>query len=156
MRIALYQPEIAGNTGAVLRIAACFGVAVDIIEPCGFVWSDARMRRAGMDYAERVEVVRHAGWDAFRNAATGRLMLMTARGETSLLEVGFAESDILVMGSESAGVPDAIAAECGARVRIPIQDDARSLNLAVATGIAVFEAVRQCGLGSGGRSENHP
>ncbi len=145
MRIALYQPEIAGNTGAVLRIAACFGVAVDIIEPMGFAFSDARMKRAGMDYAARVRVARHADWSAFRAAASGRLMLMTARGKHRLTETAFEPTDILVMGSESSGVPDDIAGECDGSVRIPIAKDARSLNLSVAAGIALFEALRRTG-----------
>ncbi|MFM9976880.1 MAG: tRNA (cytidine(34)-2'-O)-methyltransferase [Sphingomonadaceae bacterium] len=145
MRIALYQPEIAGNVGAVLRLAACFGVAVDIIEPTGFAFSDARMRRAGMDYLDHVDIARHQGWHEFRAAAGGRIILLTTRGTERLHDVAFAPDDTLLMGSESAGVPPDVAHACAARVRIPIMPSVRSLNLAVATGIAISEALRQTG-----------
>jgi len=145
MRIALYQPEIAGNVGAVLRLAACFGVPVDIIEPTGFVFSDVRMRRAAMDYIDHVDIVRHAGWDTFRTAVSGRVILMTTRGATRLHDVAFARDDTLLFGSESAGVPFDVAQSCSACVRIPLSRSVRSLNLAVATGIALTEALRQTG-----------
>lgn len=143
MRIALYQPEIAGNTGAVLRLAACFSTPVDIIEPTGFVFSDARMKRAAMDYAGKVVFTRHVDWEAFRTKETGRLMLMTTQGETPLAEAGFGPGDIILLGSESAGVPAHIAGQCARRIRIPIAAQTRSLNLSVACGIAVHEALRQ-------------
>lgn len=145
MRIALYQPEIAGNVGAVLRLAACFGVPVDIVEPAGFTFSDARMRRAGMDYIDHVTVTRHADWDHFRAQVPGRLILLTTHGDTRLHDVRFEPDDVLLMGSESAGVPFDVAQSCATRVRIPIQREVRSLNLAVATGIAISEALRQIG-----------
>lgn len=145
MRIALYQPEIAGNVGAVLRLAACFGVPVDIIEPTGFVFSDAKLRRAGMDYIAHVDLVRHADWNAFMIATPGRHILLTTKGDTPLHDWRFAPDDVLLMGSESAGVPDDVAATCAARVRIPIDRQVRSLNLSVATGIAIAEALRQTG-----------
>jgi tRNA (cytidine/uridine-2'-O-)-methyltransferase len=145
MRIALYQPEIAGNVGAVLRLAACFDVPVDIIEPTGFTFSDARMRRAGMDYIDHVALTRHRDWDCFHRQCQGRLILLTTYGNTRLHDVAFEHHDTLLMGSESAGVPDAVSAACGIRVRIPISRRVRSLNLAVATGIAVSEALRQTG-----------
>ncbi len=145
MRIALYQPEIAGNVGAVLRLAACFGVPVDVIEPTGFVFSDAKLRRAGMDYIAHVDLVRHADWAAFSAATPGRRVLLTTRGETRLHDVAFEADDVLLMGSESAGVPEHVAATCVARVRIPIDPRVRSLNLSVATGIAIAEALRQTG-----------
>ncbi len=145
MRIALYQPEIAGNVGAVLRLAACFGVPVDVIEPTGFVFSDAKLKRAGMDYIEHVDLARHSDWQSFRAAALGRLVLLSTKGDTRLTDWQFAPSDILLMGSESAGVPESVASACAARVRIPIRAAVRSLNLSVATGIAIGEALRQTG-----------
>lgn len=145
MRIALEQPEIAGNVGAVLRLAACFAVPVDIIEPIGFVWNDARVRRAGMDYADRVDVSRHADWASFRAAQPGRLMLLTTHGDTVLADANFAPDDILLMGSEGSGASPAARAASALAVRIPIAAGLRSLNLSVATGIAVHEALRQTG-----------
>ena len=143
MRIALYQPDIAGNVGAVLRIGACFGVPVDIVEPCGFVFSDARMRRAGMDYLAHVAMVRHADWAAFRRAQPGRLVLLTAHGATPLHATRFAADDIVLMGSESGGAPDLVHDAAALRVRIPMRPGLRSLNLAVSAGIALAEALRQ-------------
>lgn len=145
MRIALYQPEIAGNVGAVLRLAACLGVPVDVIEPTGFTFSDARMRRAGMDYIDHVAVTRHPDWQSFRAQTRGRLILLTTHGDTRLPDMMFDADDILLMGSESAGVPEAVPSACSARVRIPIARQVRSLNLAVAAGIAISEALRQTG-----------
>ncbi len=145
MRIALYQPEIAGNVGAILRLAACLNVEVDIIEPTGFVFSDARLKRAGMDYVDHVIMQRHSDWAAFHAQRHGRIILMTTKGTQSLYATAFEPSDILMFGRESAGVPDAVAAACDARVRIPIAPAARSLNLAVSAGIAVTEALRQTG-----------
>ena len=145
MRIALYQPEIAGNVGAVLRLAACLGVPVDVIEPTGFVFSDAKLRRAGMDYIAHVDLRRHADWTSFRAATPSRIVLLTTRAETPLQHFSFARDDVLLMGSESAGVPDGVASECDARLRIPIRRDLRSFNLSVATGIAIYEALRQTG-----------
>jgi tRNA (cytidine/uridine-2'-O-)-methyltransferase len=145
MRIALYQPEIAGNVGAVLRLAACMDVGVDVIEPTGFVFSDARMKRAGMDYIEQAEMVRHPHWVSFREKLGARLILMTTKGNDTLYDFDFQATDILMFGRESAGVPDDVAACCAARVRIPIAASARSLNLAVSVGIALSEALRQTG-----------
>lgn len=145
MRIALYEPEIAGNVGAVLRLGACLGVAVDLIEPMGFAWEDARVRRTAMDYIDAVEIERHAGWDAFRVARPGRLVLLTTKGTTSLYDAAFAPDDILLIGKESAGVPAAVAAHCNLAVRIPIRAAVRSLNLATAAALALGEALRQTG-----------
>ena len=143
VRIAAYQPEIAGNMGALLRLAACFGIDVDVVEPCGFVWSDARMRRAGMDYAERVAVTHHASFEGLRAGTGGRIVLLTTRGDVRLYDFVFAPGDTLLMGCESAGVPAEVAARCDARVRIPLDPLVRSLNIAVAAGIALGEALRQ-------------
>ena len=144
MRIALYQPEIAGNVGAVLRIAACFALPVDVIEPTGFVFSDAKLKRAGMDYIERVNLTRHISWDAFVHHGP-RLILLTTHGSESLYDYRFTADDILLFGQESAGVPEAVAQACIARLRIPLAADTRSLNLSVACGIAIAEALRQTG-----------
>jgi tRNA (cytidine/uridine-2'-O-)-methyltransferase len=145
MRIALYQPEIAGNVGAVLRLAACMGVGVDIIEPTGFVFSDARMKRAGMDYIDQVAMTRHEDWSAFLATITGRLMLMTTKGSQSIYKTTFDPTDILLFGRESSGVPADVADVCAMRIRIPIAPAARSLNLGMSVGIAVAEALRQTG-----------
>jgi tRNA (cytidine/uridine-2'-O-)-methyltransferase len=145
MRIALYQPDQAGNVGAILRLAACLGTAVEIVEPCGFPWGDRALKRAGMDYAEIARVTRHAGWEAFEAAAAGRIVLLTTGGDTLLPAVRFEPGDILLMGSESAGVPEAVHARADLRVRIPQATGTRSLNLAVAAGIALAEALRQTG-----------
>jgi tRNA (cytidine/uridine-2'-O-)-methyltransferase len=145
MRIALYQPEIPGNVGAILRLAACFGVGVDVIEPTGFVWSDARLRRAAMDYIDHVDLARHSGWEAFRGTVGGRLILLSSKARESLYAFAFAPDDILLMGQESAGVPDMVRSDCDAAVRIPLNPAVRSLNVAVAAGIALGEALRQTG-----------
>ena len=146
MRIALFQPEIAGNVGAVMRLGACFGVAVDLIEPMGFAWDDKRVRRTAMDYIDHVEVVRHAGFETFR-AATGsaRLVLMTTKADTSLYEFAFAADDILLFGMESAGVPPEVASAAEAAIKIPLRPQVRSFNLASSAAIALGEALRQTG-----------
>ena len=145
MRLACYQPEIAGNMGAVLRLAACYGVAVDVIEPCGFVFSDSKMRRAGMDYAAHVPIERHPDWTTFRATAPARLILLTTKADQRLHDFKFESGDTLLLGSESSGVPAEVAAACDATIRIPISRDVRSLNLAVAAAIALTEALRQTG-----------
>ncbi len=145
MRIALFQPEIPGNVGAILRLAACLGVAVDVIEPCGFIFSDKRMKRAGMDYIDQVEIARHVDWAAFRGRVAGRLILLSSKATTRLTDMAFLPSDTLLMGQESAGVPDHVRESCDAAVRIPLSPHVRSLNISVATGIAAFEALRQTG-----------
>ncbi|WP_166036605.1 tRNA (cytidine(34)-2'-O)-methyltransferase [Sphingosinicella sp. YJ22] len=146
MRLALYQPDQAGNVGTILRLAACLGVPVDIIEPCGFPWSDKALRRAGMDYAEIAQVTRHADWDAFAAARAGaRIVLLTTKGATPLPKARFGAGDILLMGSESSGVSELVHAAAALRVRIPQAAGTRSLNIAVAAGIALAEAIRQTG-----------
>jgi tRNA (cytidine/uridine-2'-O-)-methyltransferase len=145
MRIALFQPEIPGNVGAVLRLSACLGVSVDIIEPTGFIFSDTRLRRAGMDYIDHVQITRHIDWDAFRANAKARVILLSSKAEARIHDFAFADDDILLMGQESAGVPDDIRAACDAQVRIPLRAEVRSLNVSVAAGIALAEALRQTG-----------
>lgn len=150
MRLALYQPDIPQNTGAMLRLAACFGVAVDLIEPCGFVWSDRRLRRAGMDYLEGVALTRHESWAAFqaaREAASprGRLLLLTTSGNASYAEFAFQPVDTLLVGRESAGVPAEVHAAADVRLVIPMRPGVRSLNVALAAAIGLAEALRQTG-----------
>ena len=143
MRIALYQPDQAGNVGTILRLGACLATPVDIVEPCGFPFSDRALKRAGMDYAESAAVTRHASWNAFASALTARVVLFTTTGETPLPDACFAADDILLFGSESAGVPASVHAAAALRVRIPQAAGTRSLNLAVAAGIGLSEALRQ-------------
>ena len=146
MRIALYQPDIPQNTGTILRLGACFGVPVDIIEPAGFPWDDARLRRAGMDYRDLAQVTRHSSWSAFRaNRGAGRLVLLTTRATQFHHRFEFSLDDTLLLGRESAGVPEEVHEAVDARIRIPLVAEARSLNVAVATALALGEALRQCG-----------
>jgi len=143
MRIALYQPDIAGNVGTLLRLGACLDVAVDLIEPMGFAWSDRALARSGMDYAGKVAVRRHADWDAFLAASTGRIVLATTTGAVPLTEARFARDDILLLGSEGAGVPAAVYERADVRVRVPMRAGLRSLNVAVAGAMLLGEALRQ-------------
>jgi len=143
MRIALYQPDIAGNVGTILRLGACLGVAVDIIEPCGFAFSERAVRRSGMDYAQAVEIERHPDWDAFEARSTGRIVLLTTDADCTLDKAAFLPDDILLLGSESAGVPRSVHDRADLRVRIPMRPGFRSLNVAVSAGIALAEALRQ-------------
>lgn len=147
MRIALHQPDIAGNVGAILRLAACLGADVDLIEPMGFTWSDqgsARaLKRAGMDYAAHVAVRRHADWAAFVATVTGRIVLFTTRAAVRIDAAAFRSDDVLLFGSEGAGVPDDVHDRADLRVVIPMIPGLRSLNLSVSAGIALAEALRQ-------------
>ena len=147
MRIALYQPEIAGNVGAVMRLGACMGAAVELIEPLGFAWDDKRVRRAAMDYIDHVAVTRHAGFEAFRAAIgpNARLVLFTTKASHSLYDFGFQPDDVLLFGQESAGVPAQVAEASHARVRIPMRAEVRSMNLATSAAVALGEALRQTG-----------
>jgi len=145
MRIALYQPDIAGNVGTILRLAACLGVGVDLIEPMGFAWGDRALARAGMDYAGAVAVTRHVDWAAFEAQAAGRIVLLTTRGGVRLDQAAFLADDVLLLGSEGAGVPPAVHGRADLAVRIPLVAAMRSLNVAVAAGIALGEALRQTG-----------
>jgi tRNA (cytidine/uridine-2'-O-)-methyltransferase len=147
MRLALYQPDQAGNVGTILRLAACLGLPVDVIEPCGFPWGDRALKRAGMDYAEIANVTRHAGWEAFEARLEGRLVLFTTNARAVRLpDARFELADTLLFGSESHGAPGAVHERADLRVRIPQVAGTRSLNLAVAAGIGVAEAIRQAGL----------
>lgn len=146
MRIALYQPDIPGNTGAILRLAACLGFTVDLIEPAGFDLSDRNLKRAGMDYLERAALVRHASWEAFERWSRGegcRLLLFTTRAETHYTDFSYADGDILLFGRESVGAPACVHDAADARLLIPMQEGARSLNLAMSAAMAAGEALRQ-------------
>ncbi|URW75963.1 tRNA (cytidine(34)-2'-O)-methyltransferase [Sphingomonas donggukensis] len=145
MRIALYQPEIAGNVGATLRIGACLATPVDLIEPMGFAWDDKRVARAGMDYIDHVRVTRHEDWAAFEDQARGRIVLLTTKGATPLHDIAFRPDDILLFGQEGAGVPEHVHARADARVVIAMAAGRRSLNLSVSVGIVLAEALRQTG-----------
>ncbi|GJD73104.1 tRNA (cytidine(34)-2'-O)-methyltransferase [Methylobacterium goesingense] len=146
LRLALYQPDIPQNTGTLLRMAACLGAAVEIIEPAGFDVSDRHLRRSGLDYLDRVAVTRHRSWDAFaawRQAHNIRLVLATTRGALPYTAFAYRDGDCLLMGRESAGVPDAVHAAADARVVVPIRPDLRSLNVAVCAAMILGEALRQ-------------
>ena len=145
IRLALFCPDIAPNVGAVIRTGACLGVPVDVIEPCGFPFSLHAVRRQVMDYGDRAELVRHDSWARFHQGHTGRLVAMTTKGATGLWEFAFRPGDTILMGRESAGLPDEVHAAADARVVIPMAEGTRSLNIAVAAGIAMAEALRQLG-----------
>jgi tRNA (cytidine/uridine-2'-O-)-methyltransferase len=148
LRIALYQPDIAGNTGTILRLAACLGLAVDVIEPAGFDLSDRALRRAGMDYLEMAALTRHldfARFEDWRRAEGRRLVLFSTRAERPYSRFEFAGNDILLFGRESAGVPEHIHDAADARLLIPMPGGGRSLNVALAAAMAAGEAVRQVG-----------
>jgi len=143
MRLALFEPDIAGNVGAVLRLGACFDTPVDLIEPMGFGWNDAAFRRAAMDYGGAADVVRHADFHEFSGKLPGRVILFTTRGSIPLTEAVFQPGDTLLFGSESRGAPDYVHERADLAVRIPIRAGLRSLNLAVSAGISLAEALRQ-------------
>ena len=148
LRVALYQPDIAGNTGTILRFAACMGIAVDIIEPAGFDLSDRNLRRAGMDYLEMAALTRHVDWDAFqqwRLGASRRLVLLTTKATLPYTSFAFTAADVLLFGRESAGAPDKVHEAADARLTIPMPGGGRSLNLALSVAMTAGEAVRQLG-----------
>ncbi|MGB5092551.1 MAG: tRNA (cytidine(34)-2'-O)-methyltransferase [Parvibaculum sp.] len=147
MRLALYEPDIPQNTGTLIRLGACLGLPVDIIEPCGFIWSDARLKRAGLDYGPLAEVCRHDSWTDFlkNRPADARLVLLTTRSAMPYADFTFAPGDTLILGRESAGVPEAVHGAVDARVTIPMRPPARSLNVAVAAAMVLGEALRQTG-----------
>jgi tRNA (cytidine/uridine-2'-O-)-methyltransferase len=146
LRLALYQPDIPQNAGTMLRMAACFGVPVDIIEPAGFPVSDRHFRRAGMDYLELCDITRHVSWLTFNDArgtAGRRLVLLTTKSDTAHTAFAFRPGDTLMVGRESAGVPDDIHAAADARIIIPMRAELRSLNVAISAAIVLGEALRQ-------------
>ena len=146
MQLALYQPDIPQNAGALLRLSACLGVPVDVIEPCGFVFDDRKLRRAGMDYLESAHYLRHSSWSAFHDHLRGegrRLVLLTTRGEIRHDRFSFQPGDTIMVGRESAGVPPEVAAVAAARIRIPMVTGPRSLNVALAAALVTGEALRR-------------
>ena len=148
IRIALSQPDIAQNTGPILRLGACVGLAAHIVEPAGFPVSDRHFRRAGMDYLDQVSIVRHVDWAAFeswRRGKAARLILFTTGGTVSYLAHAFRDGDILLFGRESAGVPEGVHQAADARLVIPLRDGMRSLNVAMSVALAAGEALRQTG-----------
>lgn len=149
MRLALYQPDIPQNCGALIRLGACLGVTLDIIEPCGFLLDDKRLRRAGLDYHAQASLTRHRSWAAFQagrqaaGAAAGRLLLLTTGGDRPYTDFAYARGDTLLLGRESAGVPEEVHAAADARLVIPLQPGCRSLNVAQAAAMVLGEALRQ-------------
>jgi tRNA (cytidine/uridine-2'-O-)-methyltransferase len=148
MRLALYQPDIPQNTGTILRLAACLGTPVEIIGPTGFDMTDRTLRRAGLDYLAHVQITRHesfAAFDGARRARASRLVLLTTQASLPYWNFAFREDDWLLLGRESAGVPAPVHAVADARLRIPLREGRRSLNVAVAAAMVLGEALRQTG-----------
>lgn len=148
MRLALYEPDIPQNAGTLMRMAACLGVAIDIIEPCGFTLSDRALKRAGMDYLDALDLTVHSSWDHYlaarrETAASGRLILLSTKGRTAYTDFDYASQDTLMVGRESQGAPPALHDTADAVVRVPMIDGARSLNVAVAAAMVLGEALRQ-------------
>jgi tRNA (cytidine/uridine-2'-O-)-methyltransferase len=143
MRLAVFEPDIPQNAASIIRLGACLDIQIDIIEPCGFLFSEAGFRRAGLDYVELAELKRHISWQAFRETLSGRLVLLTTRATLAHTAFAFAPSDTLLLGRESAGVPDYVHDAVDARVRIPLKPGLRSLNVAQAGAMVLGEALRQ-------------
>lgn len=144
LRLALYQPDMPPNTGAMMRLCACLGVAMDIIGPCGFPLDNARLRRAAMDYFDHLDLTKHKSWDAFLGQ-TGkrRLVLLTTKTEKPYTDLTYRTDDVLIVGRESAGVPEAVQNRVDERVLIPMKAGLRSLNVAISAGMVLGEALRQ-------------
>lgn len=152
MRLALYQPDIPGNAGSIMRTAVCVGVAVDVIGPCGFVLSDKHLRRAGLDYLDQLDLTNHSSWQAFQDSRSSgecvdipesRLVLLSTKAEKSYLEFSYLKNDVLLVGRESAGVPQDVHASADSIVRVPMGQDMRSLNVTAALAMVLGEALRQ-------------
>ncbi len=143
VRLALYEPDIPQNAGSLMRLGACLGVGIDIIEPCGFLLSDRNFRRAGMDYLKSADIRRHESWTRFRDNFEGRLVLLTTKGAMAYTDFAFSPADTLLVGRESAGVPDDVHAAADARLVIPLLPRLRSLNVAQAAAMVLGEALRQ-------------
>jgi tRNA (cytidine/uridine-2'-O-)-methyltransferase len=145
IRLVLFQPDIPQNAGAMMRLAACMGIPLDLIEPCGFPLDDQRMKRAGMDYLAMLDLVRHTSWTAFLGSPGGRLVLLTTAADTRHTDFAFRSDDRIIVGRESSGVPPEIHQCVDARIRIPMRPDVRSINVAQAAAIGIAEALRQTG-----------
>lgn len=153
MRLVIFQPDIPQNTGTMLRLAACFGLSVDLIEPCGFVFDDRRLRRAGMDYLDGVDLMRHRSWDSYldwRRRNPSRLLLLTTKTADRYCDVAFQPTDSLLVGQESAGVPQHAHDTADGRITIPMRTGFRSLNVAMAAALVIGEAQRQLGFPAAG------
>ena len=152
MRLALYQPDIPQNTGTLLRLGACLDLELDIIEPCGFVFSEKALKRAGMDYLDKVKYRRHNSWADFlqyreeHSEEYGRLVLLTTKASSAYFDFEFKSNDIILMGRESAGVPQSVHETVDARLIIPMNENARSINVAVSAVMVLGEALRQTNL----------
>jgi len=146
VRLALYEPDIPQNAGSLMRLGACLGVGIDIIEPCGFLLSDRNFRRAGMDYLKSADICRHDSWARFHQTLQGRLVLLTTKGGTAYTDFAFTPGDTLLVGRESAGVPETVHLAADARVVIPLRPGLRSLNVAQAAAMVLGEALRQTAL----------
>ena len=143
MRLALYEPDIPQNAGALIRLCACLAVPLDIIEPCGFLLDDRRLRRAGLDYVAHASLTRHSSWQAFQGVARGRLILLTTAGDVAYTEFAFRPDDTILVGRESAGAPAEVHRAADRRLRVPIRHGLRSLNVALAAAMVLGEALRQ-------------
>ena len=146
MQIALYEPDIPQNVGTIIRLAACMDVTLHIIEPCGFPFSIKALRRSAMDYIDFVTIKQHKSWQHFnetRKKDGGRLVLLTTKVKNNYFDFSFQKNDVLLLGRESAGVPDFVKDECEALITIPMHKDARSLNVAISTGMVLGEALKQ-------------
>lgn len=146
MQLALFQPDIPQNLGTLIRFSACMGISLHIIEPCGFPLDEKKMRRAAMDYYDKAEVIRHVDWDSFKNSiGDSRLILATTKAAKSYLKINYKKDDILLLGRESAGVPDEVHAAAHKRVLIEMHNECRSLNIAVSGAMIMGEMIRQAG-----------
>jgi tRNA (cytidine/uridine-2'-O-)-methyltransferase len=146
MQIALYEPDIPQNTGSLIRLSACMGTKLHVIEPCGFPFDVKQLKRVAMDYADLADITRHISWQAFldfRRGKPGKLLLLTTRGDTYYTEQRFGKDDILLLGRESSGVPDHVRAQVDAQIKIPMHGASRSLNVALAASMVLGEALRQ-------------
>lgn len=144
MQLALYQPDIPQNAGAAIRLAACLGIGLDIIEPCGFPWDERKIRQSAMDYPDHLDLARHSSWEAFKSARAGRrIVLLSTKAALSYLDFTFRNDDILLAGRESAGVPDHVHEAADARVFVPMRPGLRSLNVVTACAMVAGEALRQ-------------
>lgn len=149
MRLALFQPDIPQNTGTLLRLGACLDLPIDIIEPCGFMFNEKAMRRAGMDYLDMVSYRRHDSWEDFLKYRAehpdeyGRIVLLTTHASEPYTDFEFCKNDIILMGRESAGVPPSVHNIADARLLIPMNKNARSINVALSAVMVVGEALRQ-------------
>ncbi len=144
LSLALYQPDIPTNTGSMMRLAACLGVSIDIIEPCGYVWDDKRLRRVAMDYIDHLTYTRHQSWETFRKAREGRRqILLTTKGVLPYTDFTFQPNDILIVGRESAGAPESVHNQVDAQLIVPMEAGLRSLNVALSAAMVLGEALRQ-------------